>query len=77
MKDVAGRTLTNYFGPDIETPRLGKLKVVAGTGNTRVYQTPDGKRFTGPARASAYSIEAAAMREGVLSDPFGMSAGAY
>lgn len=70
MKDVAGRTLTNYFGPDIETPRLGRLTVVGGTGNTRIYRTSTGARFEGPASASAWAIEAAAMRAGVLPDPY-------
>lgn len=71
MKDVAGRSLTNYFGPDIETPALGRLTVVGGTGNTRVYQTAGGKRFTGPAAGGAWAIEAAAMRAGVLPSPMG------
>lgn len=70
MKDVAGRTLVNYFGPDIETPRLGRLTVVGGTGNTRVYRTSSGQRFSGPASASPWAIEAAAMRAGVLADPY-------
>lgn len=69
MKDVAGRTLTNYFGPDIETPALGRISVVGGTGNTRIYQTAAGKRFSGPANASPWGIEHAAMRAGVLADP--------
>lgn len=71
MKDVAGRTLTNYFGPDIETPALGRLTVVGGTGNTRIYQTTSGKRFSGPATAGTWAIEAAAMRAGVLPSPMG------
>lgn len=70
MKDVAGRTLTNYFGPYIETPRLGRLTVVGGTGNTRIYRTSTGARFEGPASAAAWALEAAAMRAGVLSDPY-------
>lgn len=77
MKDVAGRKLVDYFGPDIETPRLGRLTVVGGTANTRTYQTSSGKRFQGPASASPWGIEAAAMRAGVLADPYADTAAPY
>lgn len=75
MKDVAGRTLTNYFGPDVETPALGRLRVVGGTGNTRTYQTTSGQRFQAPAVFSVWAIEAAAMRAGVLAAPDNSMAG--